>query len=421
MKVVVVCGDWNVDEGRPSKLMAAFVEGLSTTPEVTGMYFNGGPFYKLYKVVENYAKDADAIIWAPNIDNSLGKVRDIKIVNPHCVLVSSKANLKHKYSVKEVVARALAMHSQLVLHFTVNDVGRVAGQIIDTLANAWSPPMANFYELGQCVGEQIRRLSEFKRVPSISIGAEAGKAPVPPEFLETIVRFGGVFHRLMDPPADVVRFLGNSSFRCTRGFPSMRMDDYSAYVSRRNVDKQSLTAEDFIYATIDAYGRIRYSGVHKPSVDTPIQLALYANLPKINFMIHSHTYVAGAPYTKRMCPCGALEEVEEVLAVIEEYDFDTLQTGFAVNLVGHGSIMFASKVSDFGQFAHDARPMPEHMYEEELSLDELLNDTFPSALPRTFSVHLNTGEEVLISGANFDAALENNDLNLMDVDWYNEV
>lgn len=36
-------------------------------------------------------------------------------------------------------------------------------------------------------------------------------------------------------------------------------------------------------------------------------------------MIHSHCYIENAPYTEMSVPCGAIEEVDEILNVIRNY------------------------------------------------------------------------------------------------------
>jgi hypothetical protein len=46
----------------------------------------------------------------------------------------------------------------------------------------------------------------------------------------------------------------------------------------------------------------KYYGNKKPSVDTPVQLMIYQNAPAINYMIHGHYYVYGAPFTKSFYP-----------------------------------------------------------------------------------------------------------------------
>jgi hypothetical protein len=147
--------------------------------------------------------------------------------------------------------------------------------------------------------------------------------------------------------------LGNASFRCESGFPSFRGKG-KIYVTRRNIDKRNLGINSFV-AVEDTPEHVSYYGDDKPSVDTPIQLALYKTLPRINFMIHSHAYIYGAPMTKKIIPCGVLEEIEEILWAIPDGDLNW----FFVNLLGHGSICAGVQSRMLGNVKYYAREVPE--------------------------------------------------------------
>ena len=134
----------------------------------------------------------------------------------------------------------------------------------------------------------------------------------------------------------MTRFLGNSSFRCQRGFPSFRGNKDIIFVSRRNVDKRFIDKDHFVGSVLLEDGSVGYYGEYKPSVDTPIQLRLYNLLPKINFMIHSHCYINAAPFTKTPVPCGAVEEVDEIMEIIGQ---GRSQPFYAINLIGHGLLL----------------------------------------------------------------------------------
>ena len=125
-------------------------------------------------------------------------------------------------------------------------------------------------------------------------------------------------------------------------------------MSRRNIDKRYIAKEGFVPTTLRD-GSIYYWGEHKPSVDTPIQVRLYEALPNINFMLHSHVYLEDAPFTKHAVPCGALEEVEEVLNLITDKNVEY----FEINLIGHGCIVFANTVEQIKELKYISRPMPE--------------------------------------------------------------
>lgn len=133
-------------------------------------------------------------------------------------------------------------------------------------------------------------------------------------------------------------------------------------VSRRNVDKRFVGEADFVAVEPSSLGdyldkdmHIDYYGDNKPSVDTPIQLALYALYPRINFMLHSHTYIEGAPFTENALPCGALEEVEEIVKAVR----DNSVSYFAVNLKGHGSIIASKHLDDLYDIPYITRNVPE--------------------------------------------------------------
>lgn len=130
------------------------------------------------------------------------------------------------------------------------------------------------------------------------------------------------------------RFLGNCSFRCESGFPSFRKDGY-IYVSRRNSNKDMISAEHFVAVNVNLSlsDKIIYLGTHKPSVDTPVQVMLYKNLPNINYMLHSHVYIKDAPFTQNKLPCGSLEEVDEILDCISKNNLKDNDT-ICINLNG---------------------------------------------------------------------------------------
>ena len=65
-------------------------------------------------------------------------------------------------------------------------------------------------------------------------------------------------------------------------------------------------------------------------------------MPKINFMIHSHCYILGAPFTEVCYPCGAIEEVDEICKTLKKAHGLLDLSYYTINLIGHGSIVFAS-------------------------------------------------------------------------------
>jgi len=184
---------------------------------------------------------------------------------------------------------------------------------------------------------------------------EGVEVPNDVEFFEYIKGCAETFQELIKPPAEVTRFLGNSSFRCDKGFPSFRGDN-CIYMSKRNIDKKFIDKEGFI-KVYKFDGRYVYQSIiDKPSVDTPIQLRLYEFFSNINYMIHGHVYVKDEPFTGIAYPCGAVEEVREIISAMGGR-YRVLS--FAVNLKGHGCLIGGATVDDLKGYEFVTRPVPE--------------------------------------------------------------
>ena len=142
--------------------------------------------------------------------------------------------------------------------------------------------------------------------------------------------------------------------------PSFKHDNY-IFVSQRNVNKEYLDINHFVPVYMED-GNIYYCGENKPSVDTPIQLRLYQALPNIKYMLHSHCYIEGAAFTTKTIPCGAIEETDEILHFIDSHYGRRNENFYAINLIGHGSILMAATVEQMNGVNYVGRPMPEKMY-----------------------------------------------------------
>lgn len=185
--------------------------------------------------------------------------------------------------------------------------------------------------------------------------------PEKKEFLNLIRKYAYTFASATFETKNVKRFLGNASFRCPKGFPSFRDRKY-IFVSKRNVNKEFITIDDFVPVYYED-NKLYYCGNNKPSVDSPIQVMLYYKLPNINYMIHSHCYIENAPYTEMSVPCGAIEEVDEILnVIINYYDNDFNKTAYFINLKGHGSIMMSNNTQQLENIKIIGRKLPEIMY-----------------------------------------------------------
>lgn len=359
-RVMFVGGTFDYAGGKPSGLVHQMISALQLhLPELT--FYNGGFVDELHNNILHQAKNNDIVIWMPNVPNEVPKMRNIKSVNPKTILVSSKRNDNQKYTFSELINRSLLQKSNLTIEFSKQNDGTFKMMVFD--------PLGTVYYLGTNINDMVRHLAwrayeltQFTRVQSIQVEGDKS-APEQPEFFAFARECSDIFHNLINPDAGVTRFLGNMSFRCQNGFPSYRGDDGLIYVSRRNVDKRYINAESFVPTYRGEDGKVCYYGEHKPSVDTPIQQRLYELFPQMNYMLHAHCYInlPGAVQTQHPVPCGALEEVQEIINATMCQGLQDAKL-IAVNLVGHGCIIMAESIDKINSIPHNAffsRPMPE--------------------------------------------------------------
>jgi hypothetical protein len=366
--ISIIGGTWDGRTGRPSKIVEDLARGISLSNKFSRVVVhNGGNYNSLERGLEAecYAL-ADVVIWMPNISNNLPKLKSIKSMFPKVILVSSKNNVPVEYSFQDIIAHGLALKSNLILE--IRELNNLfTGRLFDTLGNAWCDTTVDFKHLGTIIASRSRDLMDIKRQSTVQSPEKYDPiiascvAEKTMEFLTIVQDTADTFHRLIHPAEGVTRFLGNASFRCERGFPSLRFEDGRIYMSKRNVDKRYIGFDTFVQVGLnDRAGVVWYRGPHKPSVDTVVQVRLYRALSNIYYMIHSHVYEKNAPFTSRMIPCGGLEEVHEVLNTISDNDLRS-RLNFAINLKGHGSIVFMNDPQYFKQFKFKARPVPEIM------------------------------------------------------------
>ncbi len=361
MKVAIVGGTYDHTEGKPSKLIDTIYERVVKRGHVV-QCFNGGNVEALKHLFE-LAGEKDVVLWFPNVPNNYDSTLGVfKHANPKVFLVTSKRNDAGKYSFGELINRALGLKANLTVEFWKFG-NRFQGRVFDPLGCVWACT-EDFDELTDKLFERIEPLLELTRERSQCLGQETHK-PVGgdlDEFYEIIKDRAETFHDLVHPADGVERFLGNTSFRCERGFPSCKHGGY-IYVSRRNVDKRFIGPDAFVRVEMTDAG-VGYYGDHKPSVDTPIQLRLYRFFPEVRYMLHSHVYIKGAPVTDYSIPCGAIEEFKEITAAFinEHNSAMTLETGnFSVNLLGHGSLVMADNLDYLRSVEYYARPVPEEL------------------------------------------------------------
>jgi hypothetical protein len=146
------------------------------------------------------------------------------------------------------------------------------------------------------------------------------------------------------------RYFGNCSTRCEKMFPSVRFNDNSILVSKRNVDKSRITIDDLVLAKLNE-NIVEYNGLNKPSVDTLVQLLLYTLYPKIQYMIHGHYYIEGAEFTEHYNLCGDVKEVVSISEVILKTNH---KNDGIINLKNHGFLIYASSIDNLRNFINNS-------------------------------------------------------------------
>jgi hypothetical protein len=284
------------------------------------MIENGGPLHELWAIAYSEIL-ADVVIWAPNVSNDEEKIVDkIKEINPKIMLVITKQNSSGKYLPLDLVDRALKAKANLLIEFDQDETSILAS-IVDPLGNRFLNASPDIKAVANRLHSRVSYLKSMTRIGCIHFhDIEEPKLTLADckDFINVAKDYADVFSDLIHTK-NPSRFLGNASFRCEAGFPSLRVKD-GIYVTRRNCDKRDLVPEKFVAVELNG-NKVRYYGDHKPSVDTPIQRELYKLYPNINYMIHSHVYVDRAPFTNEVVPCGAFEEVEEKLIDLKNHTF----------------------------------------------------------------------------------------------------
>lgn len=380
IKVLIVGGTFDSKGGRPSKLITSLYNNIVGIDNYKVILFNGGLVASLHNTILPSVVNYDVVFWFANVSNDEDKLRDVKAINPKCILITSKRNDDSKYTFAELISRALAIKANLTVEFSKHE-DKFNMMLFDPLGNV-------FYDgfevpaLCDAIVHRTNQLLAFTRVPTIrETELPTPEVPEETEFFEFAHDCADIFHNLVRPVKGTERFLGNMSFRCQNGFPSFRGENGIVYVSRRNVDKSDINASSFVPTFLTEDNTTKYFGKDKPSVDTPIQLRLYKKLPWANYMLHAHCYVDTSMIpealflcTNKPIPCGALEEVEEIIEtyMVGRFYWDTkynnqLPRLLAINLKGHGCILIAKDVEIFKELQRYKdncfvqRPTPEYI------------------------------------------------------------
>lgn len=375
-KVLIVGGTFDSAGGKPSGLVNSIINHISGDPEVNVTSINGGRVEDLHQEILPSVVDYKVVFWFANVSNDEVKLRDVKAINPKCILITSKRNDGGKYTFAELISRALAVKANLTIEFSKDPDGLFNMMLFDPLGNVFY----DGFTVSQLCYQMMRRISQllyFTRVPTIlETELPIPKVPEEKEFFEFAHSCADIFHNLIKPAKGTERFLGNLSFRCQNGFPSFRGAHGVIYVSRRNIDKSDINATSFVPTYLDTYNNVKYFGEYKPSVDTPVQLRLYNMFPWAKYMVHAHCYVDTKAIpdskmlrTKHPIPCGALEEINEIYYVLPSLiaKFNKKPPRLlAINLVGHGCILIAKDIEILKELQKHkdncfvARQMPEY-------------------------------------------------------------
>lgn len=276
----------------------------------------------------------DTMIWMPDIRNEEPKHYPIKKVGD--VLICSKV-MREGYTRLDAVSRIFKMQGNAVICI-YKDETPFRFELIDALGNIWCST-TEISVLCKAINDLYKQTRESVRLGSVHVNRLDGY-PRDRDSIRYLIRANQALKdKIMESCGN--RFFGNISTRCQNLFPSCSGTGV-VFVSPRNCDKTGLTAEDMVPCYLED-SLVCYGGQMKPSVDTPIQIALYNQLPGIKYMIHGHAFLKPGSYsfdvseTNEYRFCGDYREKDLILKVIPEGS----EYG-VVNLKNHGFLIYSS-------------------------------------------------------------------------------
>lgn len=364
MKVLLVAGTWNLNKnenntyGKKSGLIEKIYDNLKNQDSYDIDYYNGGNYDALQEIINN-AKNYQIIFWMANVSNNLPKVRDVKTINPFALVIGSKRNHfdyeqnKMEYTFVEVLNKSLMQRNNLTIEFSkLKGSNKFKMLLFDPLGTYWY----DGYDVQDLVNALVNRLNFLlttKRERTYAIDKNID-IPDNDDFYEYVRNVAEIFHETIEHADGVTRFLGNASFRGENDI---------IYSTRRDVDKTYIDKNKFVASYLDN-DKVKYYGPYKPSKDTVVQVRLYKILNNVNYIIHSHCYAEGGYFTNTPVPCGALDEIDEVLDVIKNnYDDNYNLTYYKINLKGHGCLILASTLEELKETNYITRHLPENIKE----------------------------------------------------------
>lgn len=360
-KVLLAAGTWdfvkdeNNNFGKKSHLIDKMYHLLKQEEDLNIDYFNGGHYDELSKLVEQ-AKEYDIIFWMANVPNKLPKVRDVKKVNPFAIVIGSKRNhfdySKNgmEYTFVEILNKSLLQRNNLTIEFSRLKDSKIFKMLLfDPLGTSWY----DGYDLDLLTTnmlDRIRFIMTTRRERTYSIN-EAHSIPENEKFFGYVRSVAEIFHKTIEHADGVTRFLGNASFT----------QDGKIYVTKRDVDKALIDKNNFVECFLDN-DKVFYYGENKPSKDTVVQIRLYKMFPNVNFIVHSHCYAKDGYFTKTPVPCGALDEIDEIVEVIQNhYGNNYSLDNYKINLNGHGCIILSNSIKLLKQTKYITRHLPEYL------------------------------------------------------------
>lgn len=271
LNLTIVGGTFDYGTGKPSH----FVSKLATILNCKNV-INGGNI----SIIDNFKPDVDILLWMPNISNDIQnkKLLKLKEYNPKMILIQSKRVIEKDYTDSDIIGRLLQSHSQLGIV-----IGKAQNsyrfKLLDPLGNIWEDT-SDINQLGIQLLKRLNYLTSLTRTHSYRDKNFENNYSLEPDFIKVIQDFGNEFTKHVNA-INPNRLLGNASTRCAKGFPSVRVGENLMLVTKRNVDKKTLSSEDFVLVESqkDDITRIKFSGFNKPSLDTGIQLLMYSFYP----------------------------------------------------------------------------------------------------------------------------------------------
>lgn len=368
MKVLLTAGTWDLNGGKKSGLIEKMYQKLNNYNDFEIDYYNGGNYENLDELIKS-AKNYEIIFWMANVPNDLPKARYIKTINPFALVIGSKRNHydynknEMEYTFVEILNKALEQRNNLTIEFSkLKDTNKFKMLLFDPLGTSWY----NGYDLDELVENMVNRIRFImttKRERTYEIRNNKSKLmninndysiPNNEDFFQYVRDVAEIFHKTIEHADGVTRFLGNASFKYNN----------KIFVTRRDVDKALINRENFVESYLE-YDKVYYYGTNKPSKDTVVQTRLYKMLPNVNYIVHSHCYAENGYFTNTPVPCGALDEIDEVLYVIKKYyNNDFSLNYYKINLKGHGCLILGNSLDEMKQTKYVTRHLPEVLDKE---------------------------------------------------------